>query len=97
MWLVTGHLILLLGFVDALVLMHLTQLTPTHLVIFMADRNEVEAFTIRVHYGGKFDDHMNAYIGGELMYYDWCYPDYLSFLDFIGMAKRVKLGLLVWL
>ena len=65
-------------------------LTP-NLLMFIADLNDDQTFTISIHYGGHFDEHMDMYIGGTVKYYDWCSIDYMSFLDMIGIAKTLKL------
>ena len=41
-----------------------------NLFMFMADPNDDQAFTISVHYGGHFDEHMDMYVGGKVTYYD---------------------------
>ena len=51
------------------------------------DENEEEAFTLRVHHHGRFNEAKNEYIGGEVTYFDWVCIDFLSLLNLDVIAK----------
>ena len=34
---------------------------------------------------------MEVYSGSDVVYYDWCCSNYISLLDFIALAKKLKI------
>ena len=57
---------------------------------------EDEAFTIKLHYGGSFNEAIDEYSCGDVVFYNWCSYDCISFLDLMGAAKMLKVKQPVW-
>ncbi|WOH08228.1 hypothetical protein DCAR_0727665 [Daucus carota subsp. sativus] len=46
-------------------------------------------FTIKVHYGRRFDDNMDSYVGGEIRYFDMCEVVDFCLIDMESMLTEL--------